>query len=101
MARINRAEVERVALLARLSLSDEEADRLAREFDSFLGYVDTLQEIDTAGIVPTAHSISLPTPTRSDRPAAAMDAELAVANAPEAAASAFLVPKVIDTEAEG
>jgi aspartyl-tRNA(Asn)/glutamyl-tRNA(Gln) amidotransferase subunit C len=101
MARINRAEVERVASLARLSLSDEEADRLAQEFDSFLGYIDTLQEIDTRGVVPTAHPISLPTPTRPDRPAAAMDAELAVANAPEAAASAFLVPKVIDAEAEG
>jgi aspartyl-tRNA(Asn)/glutamyl-tRNA(Gln) amidotransferase subunit C len=101
MTRINRAEVERVALLARLSLSDEEADRLVREFDSFHGYIDTLQEIDTTGIVPTAHSISIPTPTRSDRPAAAMDAELAVANAPETAASGFLVPKVIDTEAEG
>jgi aspartyl-tRNA(Asn)/glutamyl-tRNA(Gln) amidotransferase subunit C len=101
MARINRADVERVALLARLSLSDEEADRLAREFESFLGYIDTLQEIDTAGVVPTAHPISLPTPTRSDRPAAPMDAELAVANAPETAASGFLVPKVIDTEAEG
>jgi aspartyl-tRNA(Asn)/glutamyl-tRNA(Gln) amidotransferase subunit C len=101
MARINRAEVERVALLARLSLSDEEADRLVREFESFLGYIETLQEIDTAGVVPTAHPISLPTPTRPDRPAVAMAAELAVANAPEAAASAFLVPKVIDTEAEG
>jgi aspartyl-tRNA(Asn)/glutamyl-tRNA(Gln) amidotransferase subunit C len=101
MARINRAEVERVALLARLSLSDEEADRLVREFESFLGYIDTLQEIDTAGVVPTAHPISLPTPTRPDRPVAPMDAELAVANAPEAAASGFLVPKVIDTEAEG
>jgi aspartyl-tRNA(Asn)/glutamyl-tRNA(Gln) amidotransferase subunit C len=101
MARINRAEVKRVALLARLSLSDEEADRLAREFESFLVYIDTLQEIDTAGVVPTAHPISLPTPTRLDRPVAAMDAELAVANAPEAAGSGFLVPKVIDTEAEG
>ncbi len=101
MARIDRAEVERVALLARLSLSDEEADRLAREFDSFLGYIETLQEIDTTGIAPTAHPISLPTPTRLDRPAAAMNAELAVANAPETAASGFLVPKVIDTEAEG
>ncbi len=101
MARINRAEVERVAALARLSLSDEEADRLVREFESFLGYIDTLQEIDTAGVVPTAHPISLPTPTRPDRPAAAMDVELVVANAPEAAASGFLVPKVIDTEAEG
>jgi aspartyl-tRNA(Asn)/glutamyl-tRNA(Gln) amidotransferase subunit C len=101
MARINRAEVERVASLARLSLSDEEANRLVQEFDAFLGYIDTLQEIDTRGIVPTAHPISLPTPTRPDRPVAAMDAELAVANAPEAAASAFLVPKVIDAEAEG
>jgi len=101
MARINRADVERVALLARLSLSDEEADRLAREFDSFLGYIETLQEIDTDGVAPTAHPISLPTPTRLDRPAAAMSAELAVANAPETSASGFLVPKVIDTEAEG
>ena len=101
MARINRAEVERVALLARLSLSDEEADRLAREFESFLGYIETIQEIDTTGVVQTAHPISLPTPTRPDRPAVAMEAELAVANAPEAAATAFLVPKVIDTEAEG
>ena len=101
MARIDRAEVERVAFLARLSLSDEEADRLAREFESFLGYIETLQEIDTAGVVPTAHPISLPTPIRPDRPAAAMDPALVVANAPETAASAFLVPKVIDTEAEG
>ncbi len=101
MARISRAEVERVALLARISLTDEEADRLVREFDSFLDYIDTLQEIDTEGVAPTAHPLSLPTPTRPDRPAAAMDVELVVANAPEAAESAFVVPKVIDTEAEG
>ncbi len=101
MARISRAEVERVALLARISLTDEESDRLVREFDSFLDYIDTLQEIDTEGVAPTAHPLSLPTPTRPDRPAAAMDVELVVANAPEAAESAFVVPKVIDTEAEG
>ncbi len=101
MARIDRAEVERVASLARLSLSDQEAERLVREFESFLGYIDTLQEIDTQGVAPTAHPISLPTPTRPDEPEAPMDAARAVANAPEAAASAFLVPKVIDTEAEG
>ena len=69
MARIDRADVERVALLARLSLSDEEVDRLAREFDSFLGYIETIQEVDTEGVEPTAHPVSLPTPTRPDRPA--------------------------------
>jgi len=101
MARIDRKEVERVALLARLSLSDEEADRLTREFDSFLDYVETIREIDTEGVAPTANPISLPTPMRPDRPVPAMDAELALANAPEAAGSGFLVPKVIDTESEG
>ena len=74
---------------------------LGHEFDSFLGYIETLQEIDTNGIAPTAHPIALPTPTRLDQPAAAMNADLAVANAPETAASGFLVPKVIGTEAEG
>jgi aspartyl-tRNA(Asn)/glutamyl-tRNA(Gln) amidotransferase subunit C len=101
MARINRAEVERVALLARLSLSEDEAVRFAREFESFLGYMDQLEEVDTRGVVPTAHPISLATPRRPDRPADPMDPALVVANAPESAGSAFLVPKVIDTEAEG
>ena len=101
MARIDRAEVERVAFLARLSLSDEEADRLAREFESFLGYIETLQELDTSDIEPTSHPIPLPTPMREDLPEAPIDAELAVANAPESAQSSFLVPKVIDSESEG
>ena len=43
MAHINRIDVERVASLARLSLSDEEAERLAAELDSFLGYIETLR----------------------------------------------------------
>jgi aspartyl-tRNA(Asn)/glutamyl-tRNA(Gln) amidotransferase subunit C len=101
MARIDRDDVERVASLARLSVSDEEADRLVADFDSFLGYVETLRELDTSGIEPTSHPIPLPTPMREDRPEAPIDAELALANAPEAADSAFLVPKVIDSETEG
>ncbi len=101
MARIDRSEVERVASLARLSISDAEADRLAAELDSFLGYIETLQELDTSEIEPTSHPIPLPTPMRDDEPEAPIDAELAVANAPESADSAFLVPKVIDSESEG
>ncbi len=101
MARITRAEVERVASLARLSLSDEEAETLVGELDSLLGYVESLQELDTSGIAPTSHPISLPTPMRDDRLVGVMDPELAVANAPESAETAFVVPKVIDSEAEG
>jgi aspartyl-tRNA(Asn)/glutamyl-tRNA(Gln) amidotransferase subunit C len=101
MARIDRVEVERVASLARLSVSDEEAERLAVELDSFLGYIETLRELDTSQVEPTSHPIPLPTPMREDLAEAPIDAELAVANAPESAGFAFLVPKVIDSESEG
>ena len=101
MAHINRAQVEKVAALARLSLADDEADRLALELDSILGYVETLRELDTSQIVPTSRPIPLPTPMRDDVSQPGMDPELAVANAPEASDTAFAVPRVIDSEAAG
>jgi aspartyl-tRNA(Asn)/glutamyl-tRNA(Gln) amidotransferase subunit C len=101
MARINRDDVERVASLAKLSLSDEEAETLAAELGSLLDHFEALQEIDTSGIAPTSHPIPLPTPMRDDRAVVAMDPELAVANAPESAGTAFVVPKVVDSESEG
>jgi aspartyl-tRNA(Asn)/glutamyl-tRNA(Gln) amidotransferase subunit C len=101
MARITRAEVERVALLARLSLSDQEALRFARELDSFLDYMDQLAEIDARDACALAHPSVVATPSRGDDPAAAMDPELVVANAPASAGSAFVVPKVVESEAEG
>lgn len=101
MARISREEVERVAALARLSVSDEEAERLAVELDRLLEYVDTLDRLDTTGIEPTAHAIPVATPVRQDRAEPPIDPELAVANAPQHAGSAFLVPKVIEGEEEG
>ena len=101
MAHITRDEVERVAALARLLLSDEEAGRMAAELDTILGYVETLERLDTAGVEPTSHVIPLATPLRQDRAEAPLDAELALANAPERGGSAFVVPKVIEGEEEG
>ncbi len=101
MAHISREEVERIAALARLSLSNDEAERMATELDTILGYVETLAEVDTAGIAPTSHVIPLPTPLREDRGGPSLDPELAVANAPEREGTAFVVPKVIEAEQEG
>ena len=101
MARINREEVERVAALARLRLSDREADQMAAELDAILGFAESLQELDTSGIEPTSQPIPLSTPRRDDTPAAVLDTELIAANAPQFSDSAFLVPKVIDSETEG
>ena len=84
MPRITRSEVHRVAKLARLALSDAEADRMTNDLDHILEYVEKLRELDTGDIEPTAHAIPLATPMRPDR-----------------AAPGIVVPKVIEGEEEG
>lgn len=92
-------EVARIAQLARLSLSDDEAAAMQRDLARILDYVETLQALDTDGVEPTSHAIAVSTPTRPDEASEPLDPELAVANAPESVGTAFLVPKVIDEEA--
>ena len=53
--------MERVAALARLSLSEGEADRMATDLDTILEYVETLRRVDTDGIEPTSHPTPHPT----------------------------------------
>ena len=101
MSHIDRSQVEKVASLARLSLSSDEAERFRSELDAILSYAELLQQLDTSGITPTSHPISLATPMRDDREVSRIDPERAVANAPEALGTAFVVPRVIDSEAEG
>ena len=101
MSRISRTDVARIAELARLALSDAESDRLVAELDTMLGYVETLSEVSTEGVEPTAHVIPLATPLREDRAAQPMDPEAAMANAPDRHGSAFVVPKVIEGEEDG
>ena len=96
MARITPEEVQYIAGLARLSLSEEEIRHMARDMDQILDYVATLEELDTQGIEPTAHAIPLDTPVRVDEAVSGMDPELALGNAPQRAGTAFVVPKVID-----
>lgn len=101
MSRITRAQVERVVSLARLTLDSDEQARMERDLGAILDYVETLGQVDTEGVEPTSHVLPLATPLRDDVPEAPLDPELAVANAPEAHGSAFVVPKVIAGEEEG
>jgi aspartyl-tRNA(Asn)/glutamyl-tRNA(Gln) amidotransferase subunit C len=98
---LTRADVERIAALARLSVSDAEAERLAGELEAILAYAEQLARVDTSEVEPTSHPIELPTPLREDVPEPALDPELALANAPEREGSAFVVPRVIEGEEEG
>lgn len=96
MSRIDSDTVRYIAGLARLSLDADDLERMAADMDRMLEYIETLEELDTSGITPTAHAIALVTPVREDEPGEGMDPELAVLNAPERAGTAFSVPKVLE-----
>jgi aspartyl-tRNA(Asn)/glutamyl-tRNA(Gln) amidotransferase subunit C len=92
---IDRARVLHVAKLAQVSLSDSEADAMARELSRIVGFVAQLDELDTSAVPPTTH-LSVGAPRRKDEPAACLSHEEAMANAPETAAGGFAVPLFLD-----
>ena len=94
--KITRAEVEHVARLARLELSDEEKETFTGQMDAILAYVEKLNELDTSGIVPTAHAVPMENAFRNDEERPSIGALNALANAPERAEGFFRVPKVIE-----
>ena len=93
--KISREEVRHVARLARLDLEDAELDKMADQLGGILEYMDTLNRVDTEGVAPTAHAVSLTTPLRADELRPHLDREAALANAPERDGESFLVPRVI------
>lgn len=98
MARIDRAEVERIAELARLELAPDEAERMTAELAAILGYVEQLGALDTEAVEPTYHALPLATPLRVDRAETPLAPARAVANAPAHDGFAFVVPKVLDED---
>lgn len=93
---LTRAEVERIANLARLELTSDEVDLFARQLGDILGYVEQIRALDTTGIPPTSHVLVRPL-DREDTVAPTLAREAALANAPDAAREAglFKVPRVL------
>jgi len=90
------ADVEYVARLARLELSDEEAALFAGQMDAILDYVEKLKELDTDGILPTSHAVPMENAFREDLTQPSIGTDKALANAPDKADSFYRVPKVIE-----
>ena len=80
---ITREEVLHVARLARLSLSEAEAERLRGQLSAFLDYVKQLDRLDTRDVAPTSHAIETGTPFRDDVVEPFGDREALLANAPD------------------
>ncbi len=96
MAKITRAEVERVARLARLELSEDEKERMTAQLDAILGYIDKLNRLDTSHIEPTTTVIPMVSVMRDDVVRPSLDREAALANAPDREEVFFRVPRIIE-----
>jgi aspartyl-tRNA(Asn)/glutamyl-tRNA(Gln) amidotransferase subunit C len=96
-SKLTREEVLRIAELARLELNDAEVELFTRQLDDVLGYAEQVQEVDTTGVSPTSHAFTVDDAWREDEPAASLDRQESLANAPSAdrTAGLFKVPKVL------
>ena len=93
---ITRKEVEEIALLARLRLSEAEIERLVRELGDILGYVDKLRQLDTAGVEAMTHAVPMDCPLREDDVGERLDRAEALRAAPRAVDGFFEVPRIIE-----
>jgi aspartyl-tRNA(Asn)/glutamyl-tRNA(Gln) amidotransferase subunit C len=95
MPRINPQEVREIATLARLRLADDEVLRLTHELDGILGYIATVQAVDTADVEPMTHAVPFDCPTRGDEVGQSLALDEALANAPRRRESSFEVPRIV------
>jgi len=90
-------DIRKVASLARLELTDEEAERYQSQVGQILKYVEQLNRIDVDGIEPTSHAAALFDVVREDvATGGGLTCEEALANAPAVARDQFRLPKVVE-----
>ena len=93
---ISREDVEHVARLSRLALSEAEAERMREQLSGILAYIDTLRGLDTAGVEPTSHAVPLVNVMRDDDTRPCLPPDAALANAPDRSGEFFRVPRIIE-----
>ena len=96
MAKLNREEVERIAELAKLTLTDAEKDMFQEQLSNILEYAEMLQQVDTTGIPPTTSALPINNVMRSDELSLSLPNEEALRNAPDAEDGSFKVRAVLD-----
>jgi aspartyl-tRNA(Asn)/glutamyl-tRNA(Gln) amidotransferase subunit C len=89
---IDREQVLHVALLARLALSEEEVETMARELSGILEHVDRIAELDLEQVEPTDHVVDLENVLRPDQPRPSWPREKMLELAPDPVDGAFRVP---------
>lgn len=92
---LSRKEVEHVAKLARLDLSEAEKESLGVELSAVLAHVDAIRELDLSALAPTAHAFELSNVFRQDVVRESLDRDEVLAAAPEVEQNRFKVPRIL------
>lgn len=92
----DRSEVEKVAQLARLHISEAEADEVTSRITDILNLIDQMQAVDTENVEPLAHPLDMTQPMRADEVTEENRRDELQALAPQSEDGLYLVPKVIE-----
>ncbi len=93
---LNRKDVEGIAHLARLSLTEAELERFGAQLEAILGYVESLNKLPLEGVEPTTHVSPATDRTRPDQPAPGLAQADVAAIAPEFKAGSVRVPRILE-----
>ena len=88
-------QVEKVSLLGRLQLTDEEVDKMATQLSQIIDYFELLNELDTEDVEPMAHAVELRNVFAADETGTSLPRDLALSNAPKRDDECYRVPAVL------
>jgi aspartyl-tRNA(Asn)/glutamyl-tRNA(Gln) amidotransferase subunit C len=94
--KLSREEVQHIALLARLGMTDAELERFREQLSNILENFQILQQVDTTDVLPTAQSIPLQNVTRDDEVTSSLPPDDVLANAPQREGEFFRVKPVLE-----
>jgi aspartyl-tRNA(Asn)/glutamyl-tRNA(Gln) amidotransferase subunit C len=93
---LTRAEVEHVARLAHVGLTEEDLERFRTQLSQILDYFEILKRVDTEGVPPTSQALPLENVVRPDESRKPLDQQVALANAPARTNGYFRVRKILE-----
>lgn len=93
---IDAGDVRKVARLARIAVSEDALEPMAKELNDIMQWIEQLQEVDTDGVEPMTSVVARALPLRDDVVADGGDAARVLANAPRSTDGFFIVPKVVE-----
>ncbi|CAI8989119.1 Asp-tRNA(Asn)/Glu-tRNA(Gln) amidotransferase subunit GatC [Priestia megaterium] len=96
MSRISVDQVKHVANLARLAVTDDEAELFTKQLDAIITYAEQLDELDNTNVKPTSHVLDMKNVMREDKPAKGLPIEDVVKNAPDHKDGYIRVPTILE-----